>query len=109
MVVVVWKVGVDVEVSVARLNRSKEKKEFNSFLSFSLSFFYLWPPSEDRRDDPILRELEPRGPADAGALLRGRLSDVEAEPDDYYYVFFRIGKLAFVSICWAFSCTTSAF
>ena len=68
--------------------RSKEKKEFNSVsLSLSLSslFFYLWPPGEDRRDDPVLRELEPRGPADAGALLRGRLS---REREKFNFQFF---------------------
>ena len=80
-----------------------------SLLLQAFLFSYLWPPRQDRRDDPVLGKLDPRGLPDARALLRGRLSDVEAEPDDYYYVFFRIGKLAFVSICWAFSCTTSAF
>jgi len=51
-----------------------------SLLLQAFLFSYLWPPRQDRRDDPVLGKLDPRGLPDARALLRGRLADVEAEP-----------------------------
>jgi len=51
-----------------------------SLLLQAFLFSYLWPPRQDRRDDPVLGKLDPRGLPDARALLRGRHADVVAEP-----------------------------
>ena len=60
-------------------------------------YAHLWPPRQDRRDDPVLGELYPRGLPDARALLRGRLADVEAEPEFFVsrflvFIFFDRGQ-----------------
>jgi len=81
------------------------------FPSRFLSFFpppnsYIWPPREDRRDDPVLRELEPWRADDAGPLLGRLFADVEAEAVivsrieliDFQSVYFFVSSLFFLQI-----------
>ena len=75
-----------------RERRRRRRRSKHSALSPLLSlllqaflFSYLWPPRQDRRDDPVLGKLDPRGLPDARALLRGRLS---REREKFNFQFF---------------------